>query len=70
MLLHWRPGSGIEVPPAKYLWKGRKLNSGRVTTFSEKSIVSENRLTVIPKSFNLRGTSIWMCYSDCFWGSK
>ncbi len=61
VVLHWRPGAGIEAAPAKYLWKGRKLNSGRVTTFSEKSIVSENRLTVIPKSFNLREAPLFGC---------
>jgi S-(hydroxymethyl)glutathione dehydrogenase/alcohol dehydrogenase len=61
VVLHWRPGSGIEAPPAKYLWRGQKLNSGRVTTFSEKSIVSENRLTVIPKNFNLREAPLFGC---------
>ena len=61
VVLHWRAGSGIEAPSAKYLWKGKKLNSGKVTTFSEQSIVSENRLTVIPKSFNLREAPLFGC---------
>ena len=61
VVLHWRPGAGIEAAPAQYLWRGRKLNSGKVTTFSEKSIVSENRLTVIPKSFNLREAPLFGC---------
>ena len=49
-MMHWRPGSGIDAPPAKYLWNGKILNSGKITTFGEKSVVSENRLTVIPKT--------------------
>jgi len=61
VVMHWRIGSGIEAPSAKYLWRGKTLNSGKVTTFSEKSIVSENRLTVIPKSFNLREAPLFGC---------
>ena len=52
VVLHWRKSAGIECEPPKYKWKGKKLNSGRVTTFSEKAVVSENRLTPIPKNFN------------------
>ena len=61
VVMHWRPGSGIDAPPAKYLWNGKILNSGKITTFSEKSVVSENRLTVIPKTFNLREAPLFGC---------
>ena len=45
VVLHWRKGSGIEAQSPNYIWKNKKLNSGKITTFSEKSIVSENRVT-------------------------
>lgn len=47
--LHWRKGNGIHAQPAKYTWNGKTVNSGWVTTFSDYSIVSENRVTSIPK---------------------
>jgi hypothetical protein len=50
VVLHWRKGAGIHARPAKYQWDGRTVNSGWVTTFNECAIVSENRLTPIPKS--------------------
>ena len=39
VVLHWRKSSGLEAESAKYKWKGKKVNSGKVTTFSEKSIL-------------------------------
>ncbi len=47
-VLHWRKGAGIESPFPKYIYEGREINSGRVTTFSEYAICSENRLTSVP----------------------
>ncbi len=61
VVLHWRKSSGIEAEAAKYTWNGKKVNAGKVTTFSEKSIVSENRLTVIPKNFDLRIAPLFGC---------
>ena len=61
VVLHWRKSSGIEAEAAQYTWNGKKVNTGKVTTFSEKSIVSENRLTVIPKSFDLRIAPLFGC---------
>jgi S-(hydroxymethyl)glutathione dehydrogenase/alcohol dehydrogenase len=48
VVLHWRKTSGIESDFPNYIWNGRKISSGKVTTFSEYSIVSENRITKIP----------------------
>jgi len=48
VVMHWRPGSGIEAPFPCYLLDGKSITSGKVTTLSEYSIVSENRLTVVP----------------------
>ena len=61
VVLHWRPSSGIQSTTAKYSWNGKEVNSGWVTTFNEKAVVSENRLTVIPKDFNLRTAALFGC---------
>jgi S-(hydroxymethyl)glutathione dehydrogenase / alcohol dehydrogenase len=47
---HWRVGSGIESPFPKY-WcptLDTYVGAGRIATFTEYAIVSENRLTPIP----------------------
>ena len=43
VILSWIKSKGIEAQPAKYNWKDKEVNGGRVTTFSEYSVVSENR---------------------------
>ena len=47
VVLHWRKSAGIESVVPRYFWNGKKLNAGRITTFNEKAIVSENRVTTI-----------------------
>jgi len=47
--MHWRPGSGIESPFPKYLLNDKWMSSGKCTTLSEYSIVSENRVTTVPQ---------------------
>ena len=61
VVMHWRPSKGIQCIPATYDWNGRKVNAGWVTTFSEYSIVSENRLTVIPNDFDLKLAPLFGC---------
>ena len=61
VVMHWRPSDGIQSETPSYQWKGRKVNSGWVTTFSEYSIASENRLTVIPSDFNLKLAPLFGC---------
>lgn len=61
VVLHWRKGGGIHAPPAKYLWNGRTVNSGWVTTFAEYSVVSENRLTPIPKDVPFEIAALMGC---------
>ena len=48
VILHWRKGDGLESDFPTYTYKGKKMQSGKVTTFSEYSIVSENRVTPVP----------------------
>ena len=61
VVMHWRPSDGIQAETASYQWNGRKVNSGWVTTFNEYSIVSENRLTVIPSDFDLKLAPLFGC---------
>jgi S-(hydroxymethyl)glutathione dehydrogenase/alcohol dehydrogenase len=49
VILHWRKAEGIEAEFPKYLYKGKEISSGKVTTFSEQVIVSENRVTPVPQ---------------------
>mgnify|MGYP003646503986 CR=1 FL=1 len=48
VVMHWRKGTGIEAAFPKYVLDGKEISSGKVTTLSEYSIVSENRLTTVP----------------------
>ena len=48
VVMHWRPGLGIESDFPKYNLDGKVFSSGKVNTLTEKAIVSENRLTVVP----------------------
>jgi len=50
VVMHWRVGSGIESAFPNYILDGKTISSGKVTTLQEMSIVSENRLTVIPQN--------------------
>lgn len=61
VVMHWKKGLGIDALPAKFLWEGRTVNAGCVTTFSEYSVVSENRLTKLPEDFNLRIAPMFGC---------
>ena len=46
--LHWKKGEGIDSDFPRYIYNGKEIKSGKVTTFSEYSIVSENRVTPVP----------------------
>jgi S-(hydroxymethyl)glutathione dehydrogenase/alcohol dehydrogenase len=49
VVAHWRKGLGIEAPFPKYKWRKKTVGGGNVTTFCERAIISENRLTVVKK---------------------
>ena len=49
VVLSWIRGSGIEAGGAVYGWGEKKVNAGGVTTFQRHAVVSENRLTLLPK---------------------
>ncbi|MBV9576461.1 MAG: zinc-binding dehydrogenase [Gammaproteobacteria bacterium] len=61
VVLHWRKGLGIDAETPTYHWDGRKVNAGWVTTLSEYTIVSENRVTPIPEDSDLEVAALFGC---------
>ena len=47
VVLHWRKSSGIESDFPIYTWNNRKISGAKLTTLSEYSVVSENRITKV-----------------------
>ena len=47
-LLSWIKGDGLDAPGAQYMRGNQVINSGRVTTLSNYSIVSESRVVKKP----------------------
>jgi len=61
VVLHWRKGSGIQACPPKYKWGNRVVNAGWVATFNEYAVVSENRLTSVPKDVPFEVAALMGC---------
>ena len=66
VVMHWRKGLGIDAAPASYRWQGspldgKRLNSGCITTFQQHAVVSENRLTTLPKNVPLDIAALFGC---------
>jgi len=61
VILGWIKGTGIDAIGAKYKYKDLIINSGGVTTFSEYSVVSENRCTLLPKGLPLDIAVLFGC---------
>lgn len=61
VIMHWRPGAGIQANTAAYSWRGKKLNAGWVTTFNEYAVVSENRLTPVPETIDRKSAPLLGC---------
>jgi len=53
VVLSWIRGEGMEAGGAVYDWDGKKVNAGGVTTFQRHAVVSENRLTLVPKGMGM-----------------
>ena len=43
VILSWIKSDGISAEPAKYIWGNKIVNSGKVTTFSQYTVASEDR---------------------------
>jgi len=61
VILHWIKGKGIQSDTPEYVCNGKKINAGWVTTFNEFAIVSENRITKIPKNYNMKKAALFGC---------
>jgi S-(hydroxymethyl)glutathione dehydrogenase/alcohol dehydrogenase len=61
VVLHWRPGAGIQADPPKYRWRGEPLNAGWVTTFNRHAVVSENRCTKVPAGTDPEAAALFGC---------
>ena len=61
VVLHWRPGAGIQADPPKYRWRGQPLNAGWVTTFNRHAVVSENRCTTVPAATDPEAAALFGC---------
>jgi len=61
VVLHWRPGAGIQADPPQYHWRGEPLNAGWVTTFNRHAVVSENRCTRVPADTDPDAAALFGC---------
>ncbi len=62
VVCHWRKGAGLQAPTSTYTSKTLgKINSGWVTTFSDYSVVSENRVTRVPSNFDVETGALFGC---------
>lgn len=48
VVMHWRPNAEPESPSPSFLYDGKIITSGKVTTLAETTLVSANRVTKIP----------------------
>jgi len=58
VVLHWRPGAGIQAAPTKYRMGGQVINAGNITTFQGMTVVSENRVTRIPNDVDFETAAL------------
>jgi S-(hydroxymethyl)glutathione dehydrogenase / alcohol dehydrogenase len=61
VILTWIKSLGADVPQTKYQKDNQVINAGGVTTFSEYSIVSENRCVSLPEGVPLDVASLFGC---------
>jgi S-(hydroxymethyl)glutathione dehydrogenase/alcohol dehydrogenase len=61
VVLSWIKGQGADVPNCSYTYKGKIVNSGAISTFLQYAVISENRLTPIPKEMPLREAALLGC---------
>lgn len=61
VVMHWRKGLGIEARPPKYKRYGGFVGGGWITTFNELAVISENRITPIPKDIPFEIAALMGC---------
>lgn len=61
VILGWVKGDGLDAPGAKYKSGDQLINSGRVTTFCNYTVVSESRLVIKPESLPFDTAVLFGC---------
>jgi len=61
VIISWIKGSGADVSSTVYQWGNKQVNAGGVTTFSRQSVISENRLTLIPNDISMEVAALIGC---------
>ena len=61
VILGWLKGQGLDAPGAKFSCNGQVINSGSVTTFSNYTVVAENRLVKKPDGLALDVAVLFGC---------
>jgi S-(hydroxymethyl)glutathione dehydrogenase / alcohol dehydrogenase len=61
VVLTWIKGKGVDVPSTKYQLGNQSINSGRISTFMNRTITCENRAVSISKKMPLREAALLGC---------
>lgn len=61
VVLHWRKGAGLQSVTPVYGSPIGLLNAGWVTTFNDHAIVSENRVTAVPRDLDVEAAALFGC---------
>lgn len=61
VILTWIKGDGLDAPGARYRCGDEVINSGKVTTFSTHTVVSENRLVRKPSCLEMDEAILFGC---------
>lgn len=61
VVCHWRKSNGIESDFPKYKSGARTIGAGLISTFTDYSVISENRLTVIDKDIPFNIAALMGC---------
>ena len=61
VILGWLKNSGIESSTPNFFMNHARINAGNITTFSNYTVVSENRLTIKPKKLPRKEAVLYGC---------
>lgn len=61
VLISWINTEGLSSDGAKYTYQNNVINSGSATTFSQYSIISENKLIKLPKYISFKDATFYGC---------
>jgi len=61
VVLSWIKGKGMDIPNTTYMSHDKPVNSGAISTFMEKAVISENRVIPISKDISLKEAALLGC---------